>query len=148
VVQDALRLVRSDLVNNRLTAHSELTPQLPAICGDRVQLQQVLLNLVMNASTAMADSVSAERSLVVRTALLHGETVCVSVQDQGTGRPPENLERIFDPFFTTRAQGMGFGLTICRAIIRAHGGSLWADNNRDGGASFHFTLPANGAAAA
>jgi PAS domain S-box-containing protein len=148
VVQDALRLVRSDLVNNRLTVHSELTPQLPAICGDRVQLQQVLLNLVMNASTAMADSVSAERSLVVRTALLHGETVCVSVQDQGTGIPPENLERIFDPFFTTRAQGMGFGLTICRAIIRAHGGRLWADNNRDGGASFHFTLPANGAVAA
>ncbi|HEU0006311.1 MAG TPA: PAS domain-containing protein, partial [Terriglobia bacterium] len=117
VVQDALGLVRNDLVNNRLTAHSELMPELPAICGDRVQLQQVLLNLVMNASTAMADSASAERSLVVRTALLHGETVCVSVQDQGTGIPPENLERIFDPFFTTRAQGMGFGLTICRAII-------------------------------
>jgi len=102
----------------------------------------------MNASTAMADSVSAERSLVVRTALLHGETVCVSVQDQGTGISPENLERIFDPFFTTRAQGMGFGLTICRAIIAAHGGELWAENNRDGGASFHFTLPANGAVAA
>jgi two-component system, LuxR family, sensor kinase FixL len=148
VVQDALRLVRIDLVNNRLTVHSELTPQLPGISGDRVQLQQVLLNLVMNACTAMADSPRTERSLVVRTALLRGETVCVSVQDQGTGIPPENLERIFDPFFTTRAQGMGFGLTICRAIIRAHGGRLWAENNRDGGATFHLTLPVNGAVAA
>ena len=148
VVQDALRLVRSDLVNNRLTAHSELAPDLPAVSGDRVQLQQVLLNLVMNACNAMADSAPAERSLVVRTALLNGESICVSIQDQGTGIPPENLERIFDPFFTTRAHGMGFGLTICRAIAAAHGGKLWAENNCDGGASFHFTLPTNGAAPA
>jgi C4-dicarboxylate-specific signal transduction histidine kinase len=148
VVQDALRLVRSDLVNNRLTAQSEFAPELPAISGDRVQLQQVLLNLVMNACTAMAESAPAKRSFVVRTALLHGETVCVSIQDQGTGIPPENLERIFEPFFTTRPQGLGFGLTICRMLIRAHGGRLWAENNRDGGASFHFTLPAKGTNAA
>jgi len=141
VVQDTLRLVHSDLVNNRLTAHSELAPELPAISGDRVQLQQVLLNLVMNACTAMADSPPAERSLVVRTAILQGRTVCVSIRDQGTGIPPEDLERIFEPFFTTRAQGLGFGLTICRAIVRAHGGKLWAENNREGGASFHFSLP-------
>jgi two-component system, LuxR family, sensor kinase FixL len=147
-VQDALRLVHSDLVSNGLTAHNELATELPRICGDRVQLQQVLLNLVMNACNAMADSPPAERSLVVRTALLRGDSICVSVQDQGTGIQPENLERIFDPFFTTRTQGMGFGLTICRAIIAAHGGKLWAENNRDGGASFHFTLPANNAAAA
>jgi PAS domain S-box-containing protein len=147
VVQDVLRLVRSDLVSNRLTARSEFVPELPAIYGDRVQLQQVLLNLVMNACTAMAESAPAERSLLVRTAL-QGATVCVSIQDQGTGIPPENLERIFEPFFTTRPEGLGFGLTICRMIIRAHGGRLWAGNNREGGASFHFTLPANGAGAA
>jgi PAS domain S-box-containing protein len=148
VVQDALKLVRSDLVNNRVTAQSELMSELPAVSGDRVQIQQVLLNLVMNACNAMANSASTERSLVVRTALLNGERICVSIQDRGTGIPPENLERIFDPFFTTRPHGMGFGLTICRAIITAHGGKLWAENNCDGGASFHFTLPANGAAAA
>ena len=102
----------------------------------------------MNACNAMADSAPAERSLVVRTALLNGESICESIQDQGTGIPPENLERIFDPFFTTRAHGMGFGLTICRAIAAAHGGKLWAENNCDGGASFHFTLPTNGAAPA
>jgi PAS domain S-box-containing protein len=143
VVQDALRLVHSDLVNHRLTAHCELAPRLPAICGDRVQLQQVLLNLVMNACSAMADAELSHRSLVVRTSMLQSKSVIVSVQDHGNGIPPENLKRIFDPFFTTRAQGIGFGLTICRAIIRAHGGRLWAENNRDGGASFHFTLPAS-----
>jgi C4-dicarboxylate-specific signal transduction histidine kinase len=143
LVQDALRLVRSDLVKNRVTVRSELTPELPAISGDRVQLQQVLLNLIMNACSAMADSAPAKRSFVVRTARLDYENICVSVQDQGAGIPPENLERIFDPFFTTRAQGIGFGLTICRALITAQGGKLWAENNRDGGASFHFKLPAN-----
>ena len=142
LVQDTLRLAHTNLQNNRVTVHSNLSVHLPAIDGDRVQLQQVLLNLVMNACSAMADCAPAKRVLVVRTARWHGGDVRVSVDDQGCGIPPANLERIFDPFFTTQAQGLGLGLTICRAIIVAHGGKLWAENNPGSGASIHFTLPA------
>ena len=141
LVHDVLRLLRNDLVNKRVTAYRQFTPELPAINGDWVQLQQVLVNLVMNACSAMADAAPAERKLVVRTAFSDGEGIRVSVADQGCGIPPENLDRIFDPFFTTRAQGMGLGLTICHTIIAAHGGKLWAANNSDRGACFHFTLP-------
>jgi PAS domain S-box-containing protein len=143
LVQDTLRLAHTNLLRNRVTVHSELSRDLPAIHGDRVQLQQVLLNLVMNACSAMADRAPAERVLVVRTARWRGGGARLSVHDQGCGIQPSNLERIFDPFFTTWAQGLGLGLTICRAIIVAHGGKLWGENNPEGGASFHFTLPPN-----
>ena len=138
LVQDTLRLAHTNLQNNRVTVQSKLSLDLPAIDGDRVQLQQVLLNLVMNACSAMADRAPAERDLVVRTARWHGGGVRVSVDDQGCGIPPANLERIFDPFFTTQEQGLGLGLTICRAIIFAHGGKLWAENNPKGGSKFSF----------
>jgi C4-dicarboxylate-specific signal transduction histidine kinase len=141
LVQDTLRLAHTNLQSNRVTVESNLSLDLPAIDGDRVQLQQVLLNLVMNACSAMADRAPAERILIVRTAT-HGGGVRVSVDDQGCGIPPADVERIFDPFFSTQAQGLGLGLTICRAIIVAHGGKLWAQNNLGSGASFHFTLPA------
>jgi two-component system, LuxR family, sensor kinase FixL len=146
LVQDTLRLAHTNLQSNRVTVESNLSLDLPAIDGDRVQLQQVLLNLVMNACSAMADRAPAERILIVRTAT-HGGGVRVSVDDQGCGIPPADVERIFDPFFTTQAQGLGLGLTICRAIIVAHGGKLWAQNNLGSGASFHFTLPSLGGAA-
>jgi PAS domain S-box-containing protein len=142
LVQDTLRLAHTNLQSNKVTVQSKLSLDLPAIEGDRVQLQQVLLNLVMNACSAMADRAPAERVLVVRTARWRGSGARVSVDDQGCGIPPANLERIFDPFFTTQAQGLGLGLTICRAIIFAHGGKLWAENNPECGATFHFTLPA------
>lgn len=142
VVQEVLRLLHGDLANHRVTAHTSLAPELPAVSGDRVQLQQVLLNLVVNACSAMAECELTQRSLGVRTSVLQNQNVCISVHDHGNGIAPENLKRIFDPFFTTRAQGIGFGLTICRTIVRAHGGRLWAENNEDGGASFYFTLPA------
>ena len=144
LVKDTLKLVHSDLVRNRVKAHTRLALELPAISGDPVQLQQVLLNLIMNACSAMVRSPAADRKLVVRTALFKGQSVRVSIKDQGSGIPTGNLQHIFDPFFSTHEQGMGLGLTISRAIIAAHGGKLWAENNGDGGASLHFVLPTNG----
>jgi PAS domain S-box-containing protein len=139
-VRDVLRLMRSDMLNAGIIVNAELAPGLPMINGDRVQLQQVLLNLVVNAGEAMAGVAATERRLIVRTALAEGEGIRVSIADQGHGIAPENLERVFEPFFTTKAQGLGLGLAVCRSIIIAHGGRLWATRNSRRGASFHFTL--------
>jgi C4-dicarboxylate-specific signal transduction histidine kinase len=111
------------------------------VVGDRVQLQQVLLNLFVNGYEAMSDVIGTERQLSVRTAVLGDESVCVSVADMGHGIPPEHLERVFDPFFTTKTQGLGLGLAVCRTIISAQGGLLWAENSAPRGARFQFTLP-------
>jgi two-component system sensor kinase FixL len=116
-----------------------LAADLPPVSGDSVQLQQVLLNLINNACAAMADVAAAR--LVVRTAFCEGEGVGMSVSDSGRGIPVEDLARVFEPFFTTRPQGMGLGLAVCRTIISAHHGRLWAENNSDRGASFHVVLP-------
>jgi len=111
------------------------------VSGDRNQLQQVLLNFVINGCDAM-DGQEMDRRLLVRTqATAHGN-VEVSVADRGAGIPAANLERIFEPFVTTKATGMGLGLAICRSIVEAHGGRLWATNNADRGASLHCELPA------
>jgi two-component system sensor kinase FixL len=122
----------------------ELALHLPAVNGDSVQLQQVLLNLVVNGCDAMADIEAVDRRLLVRTELADGKDVRVSVADQGYGIPSEKINRIFEPFFTTKMKGMGMGLAVCRAIISAHGGRLWATNNPNRGATFQFTLPTIG----
>ena len=114
--------------------------------GDAVQLQQVLLNVVMNGCDAMAGVEGLERRLLVRTELEDGQGVRVSVSDWGSGIPPDKLERIFEPFFTMKGQGLGLGLAVCRTIIAAHGGRLWATNNPGHGATFQFTLPPSGGA--
>ena len=142
-VREVLKLVRSDLVNQGVAVHTELAPALPAVNADRVQLQQVLLNLVMNACDAMAGGLAGDRKLIIRTGLAGDEGIRVSVADRGAGLAPENLEKAFEPFFTTKVQGMGLGLSVCRTIINAHGGKLWAANNPERGATFHFTLPAS-----
>ncbi len=148
VVRDVLRLVRSDLVNQGVAAATELPSHLPAVRGDRVQLQQVLLNLVMNGCDAMAGTPAADRELVVRAEAADGDGVHVSVSDNGSGIPDDQTDRIFDPFFTTKEHGMGLGLAVCRTIIAAHGGRLWAaGNNGRRGATLHFTLPASGQSA-
>jgi C4-dicarboxylate-specific signal transduction histidine kinase len=141
VVQEVLKLVRSDLVNHGVAAQVELAPGLPAIKADRVQLQQVLLNLVMNACDAMSGCPVGARDLVVRTGPAGGEGVCISIADHGAGIAPDKLDRVFEPFFTTKPQGMGLGLAVCRTIISAHGGKLWVANNPDQGATFHVVLP-------
>jgi signal transduction histidine kinase len=141
VVRDLLKLLQRDMTKWDVDLDTELARELPAVNGDPVQLQQVLLNLVTNACNAMADAEPKGRKLRVRTAS-SAEGVCVTIADRGRGIPPESLTRIFDSFYTTRPEGMGLGLTVCRTIIEAHHGRLWAENNSDGGASFHFTLPA------
>jgi len=150
---EVLQLIHSDLVNYGVTVGAEFAPELPVVHGDRVQLQQVLLNLVMNACNAMAadplkPSAPSDRQLVLRTEVADGAWVRVTASDRGRGIPPQDLERIFEPFFTTRPEGMGLGLTICRTIITAHGGKLWAANNADRGASVSFILPADPGGAA
>lgn len=141
LVREGLKLVQSELVNKNVELHTELALELPAISGDRVQLQQVLLNLIANACNAMAEVGASNRKLVVRTRFSVGEGVRVTVSDRGSGIPAGNLERIFEPFFTTRPEGLGLGLAVCRTIIGAHHGKLWAENQAERGASFHFTLP-------
>jgi len=146
VVEEVLKLVRCDLANRNIIVNISLASKLPAVIGDRVQIQQVLLNLIMNACDAVADADCVEhRQLHIRT-LWNGNAVQVSVGDQGRGIALDDIECIFEPFFTTKPQGMGLGLAICRTIIRAHNGQLWAANNADCGSSFHFTLPSSSGA--
>jgi two-component system, LuxR family, sensor kinase FixL len=142
VVQDVLELIRSDLVNHKVTVDCELARNLPTVTGDPVQLQQVLLNLMVNACDAMVDCNTPERRLIIRTGTENGNgAVLVSVTDRGRSIPEEKMEQIFEPFFTTKAKGMGLGLSVCHTIIAAHRGKLWATNNTDRGATFHFSLP-------
>ena len=148
VVSGVLRLVNSDLLLQGVTAHTDLAPDLPAVSGDSVQIQQVLLNLILNGCHAMTNGDGRERKLALRTAARDSDGVLVTISDRGPGIPPTDLDRIFEPFFTTHAGGMGLGLAVCRSIIGAHGGRLWATNDEGAGASFHFTLPRNPPASA
>ena len=142
VVQDVLKLVGNDLMNQNVTMDTELAQNLPAVTGDWIQLEQVLLNLVLNGCEAMEDCEPSDRRLRVVTELDNG-AVRVSVTDRGGSIPEEKMDRVFEPFFTTKAEGMGLGLSVCHTIIRAHRGKIWATNNLDRGATFHFELPVN-----
>jgi PAS domain S-box-containing protein len=144
VLLDVLKLVRGDLVNQDVAVASDLAPDLPAVSADRVQIQQVMLNLVMNGCDAMSGVERARRLLSVRTGRENGGGVRVSIGDRGCGIPQEKLERVFEPFFTTKRQGMGLGLAVCRSIIEAHRGRLWAESEPGSGATFHFTIPKAG----
>lgn len=134
-------ILRNDLINRRVTLKTLLAADLPMASADRVQLQQVLINLVMNGCDAMADAAVPDRHIVVRTAQLDSQFIQVSVSDRGSGLPDAALERVFEPFYTTKKGGMGLGLSICRSIISANGGRLWGENNHDSGATFHMVLP-------
>jgi len=140
LVLEGLSILRNDLINHGVTLHIDLASEAPAVCADRVQLQQVVINLVMNACDAMEAMNAPDRLIVVRTSMIN-ESVRVSVIDQGPGIPAGGLEEIFQPFYTTKERGMGLGLSICRNIVNASGGRLWGENNVDRGASFHFSVP-------
>ena len=140
LVEESTRLMRSDLVSRQVVVSTELAAALPPVSGDRNQLQQVLLNFVINGCDAM-DGQDTDRWLLVRTQATALGNVDVSVVDRGAGIPSADLERIFEPFMTTKATGMGLGLAICRSIVEAHGGRLWATNNADRGATLHCELP-------
>lgn len=140
VAQDSLRLMHSDLLGRRIDATFDLARGLPPISGDRVQLQQVMLNFVMNAADAMEHS-TGERTITVRTSLTPGGYVEIAVSDRGPGIALPDLETIFEPFVTSKRHGIGLGLAICRTIADAHGGRIFATNNADGGATLHFEIP-------
>jgi signal transduction histidine kinase len=142
LVAEVVALVRGEMILQNVSLSLDLSPHLRRVHGDRIQLQQVLLNLMMNALDAMKDMSGGHRGVVVRTKTTNARTVQVSVKDFGAGVSPEKLEQIFEPFVTTKPHGMGLGLSICRSIIQAHGGRIGTTNNEDRGATFWFTLPA------
>ena len=141
LVGEVVALVRADAAGRHVKLEVAVADDLPPVLGDRVHLQQVLLNLIVNGMDAL-DEANREDRRVSITALLCGpQTVEIAVSDSGCGIPADKLTHIFDPFFTTKPNGMGMGLPISRTIIEAHGGRLWAENKNGGGASFRFTLP-------
>jgi signal transduction histidine kinase len=142
-ILEVIEVTRSELLRNGVSLQTELAKGLPPIRGDRVQLQQTVLNLVMNAVEAMRDASMESRDLLISTVADKSIGVLVAVRDSGPGLNPERLDRIFDPFYTTKQSGMGMGLSICRSIVEAHGGRVWATANVPQGACFHFTLPSH-----
>jgi signal transduction histidine kinase len=140
-ILEVVGLIQSEVIKNGVTARMELAASLPHIQGDRVQLQQVILNLMINALQAMSDLAGGERELHVTTELIASEGVRVGVRDSGPGFSAENLQHLFAPFYTTKPNGMGMGLSICRSIIEDHGGRLWATRLDPQGALFQFTIP-------
>jgi signal transduction histidine kinase len=141
-ILEVIEMTRSELLRNGVSLRTHLATDLPAIRGDRIQLQQVVLNLIMNAVEAMSEVSKESRDLLISSREDTSDGVLVAVQDSGPGLNPENLEDLFDPFYTTKPSGMGMGLSICRSIVEVHGGRLWAAANMPKGASFHFSLPA------
>jgi signal transduction histidine kinase len=142
LITASLVLLGPELQTHGVAVETDLREPLPRVSGDQVQLQQVLLNLITNAVDAMAASHAGERMLRIRSNNEAVNGVTVSVEDNGTGVEPKDIEQIFNPLFTTKTQGMGMGLTICRSIVEAHDGRLWATPNRPRGAVFQFSLPA------
>ena len=143
VIREVIALVQRQLVGHQVSLRTGLAPALPMILGDRVQLQQVILNLVMNGIEAMQSVTDRPRELVIRSRQDEKQKVLVSVTDCGPGISAENADRLFTAFFTTKSSGMGMGLSICRSIMEAHEGRLWAAANLPHGATFQFTLPVN-----
>ena len=146
VIRESADLMRSVFVFQGVVLELELASELPPVLGNPIELQQVIMNLLINAVDAMADQPSGVRRLQVSTSCAEGTAVRAAIRDSGSGIPAEQLPRLFEPFFTTKAAGMGLGLAICRAIIEAHEGRLWANNNAEGGATFHLLLPAGSSA--
>ena len=141
-IREVIELTRGEAMKNCVTVQTELPDHLPHVHGDRVQLQQVILNLIMNAIQAMSGLTQGVRELHIGTESAGPEGVRVSVRDSGPGLSTENLQRLFEPFYTTKENGMGMGLSICRSIIEDHGGRLWASGLQPHGALFQFTIPA------
>jgi len=151
VVADVIALAASESVARRVTIRTDVPADLPVVVGDRVQLQQVLLNLVVNAMDAMSGVEEPERALAIRgarDAVAGTPGVTISVEDRGIGLRDAPPDRLFEPFYTTKSHGMGLGLAISRSIIEAHGGRLWAESNAGRGATFCFRLPVASASAA
>jgi C4-dicarboxylate-specific signal transduction histidine kinase len=141
VVHEVIALVQRELASRRVLLRTELAPVLPLVLADRVQMQQVMINLVVNGIEAMDAVPDRPRVLVIRSAQDEADQVSIAVKDSGVGIAAEDADRLFGPFVTTKSSGMGMGLSICRRIIQAHGGRIWFEPNPTGGAVFCFTLP-------
>jgi PAS domain S-box-containing protein len=141
LVREVIPLVQRQLMSHQVSLQMELAPTLPMVLADRVQLQQVMINLVMNGIEAMRSVTDRTRELVIRSLQDETQQVLVSVTDRGVGISTEIADRLFNPFFTTKSGGMGMGLAICRSIMEGHGGRLWATADVPHGATFQFTLP-------
>jgi C4-dicarboxylate-specific signal transduction histidine kinase len=141
LVVGVIRILRNDLLNHGVALTTDLAPAPLLLQADQVQLQQVLINLLVNACDAMVAVPDGGRAITVRVATGADEQLHISVSDCGAGIAPAVLERLFEPFYTTKENGMGLGLSICRGIVGAHGGRLWAENGAQGGAVFHLCLP-------
>jgi C4-dicarboxylate-specific signal transduction histidine kinase len=142
VIVDATTLTRSEFLRHRIVLQIQVAQGLPVVQGDRIQLQQVLLNLVVNAIEAMSAVNEGPRELLISSTSNAADSVLVAVRDSGPGLTPESLDRLFRAFDTTKPDGMGMGLSICRSIVEAHGGRIWATANAPRGAIFQFTLSA------
>jgi C4-dicarboxylate-specific signal transduction histidine kinase len=140
-ILEVIALTRGEVVKHGVAVQTQLAEGLPPIPGDRVQLQQVLLNLILNAVQAMSGVREGSRTLRISTGPEAAGGVLVSVQDSGPGLPPERVDRLFEAFYTTKPGGMGMGLSICRSIVEAHGGQIWAARTAGPGATMQFTLP-------
>ena len=144
LIRDVVALVHSDAVLQNVRISLELEDNLPPVRGDRVQLQQVVLNIMLNAFDAMKECPASERKVKLQAGAHGEELIKVAVTDCGTGLSGDNLDKIFQPFYTSKRDGLGMGLSICRSIIEAHSGHLWAENNPNRGATFYFTVPVEG----
>jgi two-component system sensor kinase FixL len=140
LLQEVVGLVRKDARIHKVAIDLHLDPDRPVVYGDRIQLQQVVMNLLLNAIDAIEEGSPKNRTVQVEDDEGDSE-VQVTVRDHGLGIPRETLDRLFEPFNTSKPQGLGMGLSICRSIVNLHGGRLWAENNSDGGATFSFALP-------
>jgi signal transduction histidine kinase len=140
-INEVVALTQSEIVQYSVGLRIELANDLPKVPGDRIQLQQVLLNLIVNAVEAMLGIEDRERALLITSGSFNVDGVRIAVTDNGPGIDPQTVDHVFDAFSTTKPQGMGMGLTISRSIIEAHGGRLWTEANDQYGATFQFTLP-------
>ena len=141
VIREMIVLLRTEMARHSISVRTELAADIPEVMGDRVQLQQVMMNLIMNSIAAMKD-VDGKHELAIKAQRAKDEELQVCVRDTGVGLPSQQADKVFDPFFTTKLDGTGMGLSISRSIVESHGGRLWATDNCPRGASFHFVLPA------
>jgi signal transduction histidine kinase len=141
-IDDVIALILREINAHGVALRLDLGASLPPVDGDRVQLQQVMMNLLMNGIQAMSRVTGRRRELLIRSREHGADQILVAVEDSGTGIEPEHFGRLFNAFFTTKPDGMGMGLSICRSIIERHGGRIWATRNSGTGSTFQFTLPA------
>ena len=141
-IREVLALINDELLKRQVLVYTELAARLPPILGDRVQVQQLMLNLIMNGVEAMASVAGRPKELTIETRMDGADHVLTLVRDSGVGLDPEKVDQIFNALFTTKPEGTGMGLAICRSIVEAHDGHIWASPATPHGTVFHFTLPA------